>query len=138
MMIDARLGQLHRRMFRLNKSLFYYNRGLTTASLRAFAIDENTALVVTGPWSARTASVIGQRGVLILDTSAAALNPSADVRISRVRATRISEGDSLDLSTLALTPADFKTSMSGRETDDPPKTSKNVFAEVYTVHSKLN
>lgn len=110
-----------------------HDRGLTTAALRAFAIDENTALVVTGPWASRTASVIGERGVLVLDASAAALAPSDTVRISRVRAMRISEGDSLDLSTLALTPASFKTTITGRETDDEPKTSRNVFAEVFTT-----
>ena len=129
-MIDARLGRLNNRSLNAFLNVNVCNRGLTTASLRAFAIDENTALVVTGPWSGRTASVIGQRGVLVLDTSAAALYPSTDVRISRVRAMRISEGDSLDLSTLALIPANFKASMSGRETDDKPKTSTNVFAEV--------
>ena len=108
-----------------------HGRGLTTAALRAFAIDENTALVVTGTWAGRTASVIGERGVLVLDASAAALKPSDTVRISHVRAMRISEGDSLDLSTLTLTPASFKATMTGRETDDQPKTSRNVFAEVH-------
>jgi cyanophycinase len=38
-------------------------------SLRAFGVDENTALVVTGPWNKRSGTVIGQRGVMLMDTT---------------------------------------------------------------------
>ena len=91
--------------------------------------------MVGGPWSARSATVIGERGVLVLDVSEAVLpslasSGSSSARISDVRAIRLSEGDNLDLTSLALSPASFKTSMTGRESQEAPATSKDVFAEV--------
>mmetsp|Transcript_31908 Transcript_31908/g.45932 ORF Transcript_31908/g.45932 Transcript_31908/m.45932 type:complete len:432 (-) Transcript_31908:363-1658(-) len=114
------------------------SRTLPTGSLRAFGVDENTALVVTGPWLQRSASVIGERGVLMLDatdaeqplsTSSYNNNNNIVPALVKLRATRLSVGDSLDLSSWQLTPASFKVAMAGRETPLPPATSQDVFAE---------
>ena len=49
---------------------------LPTGNTKGFAIDENTALVVTPTQGGHTGSVIGERGVLILDFSRAKVDKS--------------------------------------------------------------
>jgi cyanophycinase len=102
-------------------------RSTPVGSTRAFGIDENTAMVVTGPFSARKADIIGERGVLVLDISRASVAAEAKA-ISGVVFHRLSVGDSIDLNSLAVTPAADKQAMAGRETSDVAKTSSNVFA----------
>ena len=66
-------------------------------------VDENTALVVR---HGRDATVIGYKGVLILDASAA--GSDADVEgfnVQNVKLSYLDRGDSIDLETLAVTPA---------------------------------
>jgi hypothetical protein len=45
-------------------------------STRAFGIDENTAIVIRGPWFNREGIIIGERGVLLLDISDALVSYS--------------------------------------------------------------
>jgi cyanophycinase len=101
-------------------------------STRAFGIDENTAVVVTGPFGQRVAKVIGERGVLVLDTASATVTgpaSSPDRLISNIRAHRISVGDVIDLNTLSVTVASFKEAMAGKESAEVAVTSTNVFEE---------
>ena len=122
---------------------------LTSGFHRAFGVDENTALVVTGSWQARQASVIGQRGVWVFDTSFSfsagrgggsssddAVDDVDDVdgttegtsTIAGVYLTRLSYGDVLDLNTFELHPAPYKQPIA-EESVEPAATSSNVFAE---------
>lgn len=93
----------------------------------AFGIDENTALVVTGRWTNRVGEVIGQRGVLVLDTSDALVTPRQSGEFSNVRVSRMSQGDHIDLQTLAITPASFKKPMASGESDAEAETSRDIF-----------
>lgn len=102
---------------------------LPAGSTRAFGVDENTALVVTGPWDNRRGTVIGERGVLVMDGKDAD-GPVESNLVSSVKLHRMSSGDSIDLTTLAVTPAPYKTSMTSRESSDVVvKTSADVFGE---------
>lgn len=66
-------------------------------------VDENTALVVRG---GREATVIGYKGVLILDASDSASDPEVEgFNVTNVRLSYLDRGDSIDLQTLAVTPA---------------------------------
>ena len=103
-----------------------------TASLPAghhlgIGIDENTALVVTGAWSSRIGTVMGERSISFFDISVA--QGLADT-IEGVIYSRLSWGDVVDLSTLRFTPAPFKTSMAGREVFNTPRSSRNIFSDV--------
>ena len=46
-----------------------------------------------------------------------------------LRLSRLSTGDSVDLSSLRVAPAAWKTALTGRETADTAATSKNIFDE---------
>lgn len=102
-------------------------------STRAFGIDENTALVVTGPWSQRVGEVIGERGVYIFNTAETVLpvtlpdGASSTETLIGVRTHRLSVGDRIDLTTLAVVPASYKTPLSGRETSETAKASADIF-----------
>jgi cyanophycinase len=130
------------RMIQLLMDTAAYPSGATVG----FGIDENTALVVTGPWQARQAMLIGQRGAVMFDVShatreapygQASRNASlTDVgpqrtpsSFSNVLVTRMSEGDVIDFNTLQVTPAPFKTSMGARESNKKVATTKDVFGE---------
>ncbi|NCY01748.1 MAG: cyanophycinase [Planctomycetia bacterium] len=66
-------------------------------------VDENTALVVR---HGRAATVIGYKGVLILDASAADADPDEEgFNVRNVRLSYLDRGDSIDLETLVVTPA---------------------------------
>jgi cyanophycinase len=66
-------------------------------------VDENTALVVR---RGRDATVIGYKGVLILDASAAGSDPDVEgFNVQNVKLSYLDRGDSIDLETLAVTPA---------------------------------
>ena len=66
-------------------------------------VDENTALVVR---RGRDATVIGYKGVLILDASAAESDPDVEgFNVQNVKLSYLDRGDSIDLTTLAVTPA---------------------------------
>jgi cyanophycinase len=66
-------------------------------------VDENTALVVR---RGRDATVIGYKGVLILDASAARSDPDVEgFNVQNVKLSYLDRGDSIDLTTLAVTPA---------------------------------
>lgn len=99
---------------------------LPTGHNRAFGIDENTALVVTGPWGHRVGTVIGERGVVVFDVASAVLS-SGDIQ--GVWSARLSEGDVIDLATLSVTFAAFKKSMAGREADIEPESSHDIFRD---------
>lgn len=92
----ARLGRLARAVATLPQ-----------AQRLGFGIDENTALVVD--LTRRSARAIGARGVTVLDARKAEIaGPKADFRLGPSRLTVISGGDRLDLTTLAVVPADSK------------------------------
>ena len=66
-------------------------------------VDENTALVVRG---GRDATVIGYKGVLIIDASQAGSDADVDgFNVSNVKLSYLDRGDAIDLETLAVTPA---------------------------------
>ena len=95
-------------------------------------VDENTALVVTGPWDNRKGRVLGEGGVFLADmsdadASAPALGTYRQIR--QVRASRLSSGDMLDMLTMRITFASYKESMTTKEQDVLPVTSKNIFGE---------
>jgi len=56
----------------------------------------------SGPWNARSATVLGQRGAWVFSTEAAQQLSST---IAGVSVSRISNGDVLDLNTYQITPA---------------------------------
>lgn len=104
--------------------------GLPTGSTLGFGIDENTALIITGDWTHRTGSVIGQRGVLVLDISEANNNNNnGTIDYQNIKAMRLSTGDSLDFNFMKLVPADYKTNMKLEESSDDVATTNNVFEE---------
>ena len=66
-------------------------------------VDENTALVVR---RGRDATVIGYKGVLILDASGAGSDSHVQgFNVQNVKLSYLDRGDSIDLETLAVTPA---------------------------------
>jgi cyanophycinase-like exopeptidase len=96
-----------------------------------FGIDENTALVVTGPWKGgRTGEVIGQSGVTLFDMTQAAVTMTSESG-SHSSASDASEGgawgmvglvvshltrgDTLDLQSYEVSPAPFKTPLAVSE-----------------------
>ena len=127
------------RMIELLVDTFSYPSGDT----RAFGIDENTAMVVSGPWGGRQGKVLGERGVLIMDISTASIEDSVNsdkstkresvsmfhTRIDGVSISRMSSGDLIDLSTLVITPAEYKRPMTDRESDHPVKISEDIFSD---------
>jgi len=73
-----------------------------------FGIDENTALVID--LARRSARVIGAGGVTILDERSALIEVrDSALHLRQARLHLISGGDGVDLTTLAVTPADYKT-----------------------------
>lgn len=69
-------------------------------------VDENTALVVKRGYEA---SVIGYKGVLIMDVSQAERDPEMDgFALKNVRLSYLDRGDSIDLRTRVVTPAEEK------------------------------
>ena len=91
-------------------------------------------MVVTGPWGRRTGKAIGERGVAIFDTSSAEVftensateKKSSNSKISGVRISRISAGDLVDLQTLAIIPAPYKTSIQ-ESNEVEVEISKDIF-----------
>ena len=66
-------------------------------------VDENTALVVRG---GRHATVIGYKGVLVMDASAAETDETLEeFNVRNVMLSYLDRGDSIDLRTLKVTPA---------------------------------
>ena len=81
-------------------------------SQHSFGIDENTALVVTGPWAGgRVGEVLGQAGVTLFDMTRAEAGQGqgGGWSMSGLSVSHLSRGDSLDLHTYEVTPAAFKT-----------------------------
>lgn len=69
-------------------------------------VDENTALVVKRGYEA---SVIGYKGVLIMDASQAERDPSMEgFALKNVKLSYLDRGDSIDLRTRVVTPAEEK------------------------------
>lgn len=99
---------------------------LPAGHTRAYGVDENTALVVTGPWQKRVGTIIGERGVVVFDTSKAVVDGQD---ISNIWNARLTEKDSIDLNSLEVTFAPFKSLMAGREVDLSPKASLDIFRE---------
>lgn len=104
-------------------------------STRAYGVDENTALVVTGDWSARSGTVIGQRAVWIFDSSrvdvSSVHNVEDDqkkVHISGIAMSRIANGDTLNLNTYEVKPAYYKVPVVSSSNDEP-LTSEDIFSE---------
>lgn len=98
----------------------------------AFGVDENTAFVVTGPWANRVGTVLGERGVFLADTSRVDSFPSENNSgrtILNTRASRLSSGDSIDLHTMHVSFAPYKTEMATREEEILPETSSDIFGE---------
>lgn len=94
---------------------------------RGFGMDENTALVVTGDWSNRIGTAIGERGVLVFDASLAYLDDTNN--ILGVSCSRLSDGDVISLSTLEISPASFKVRMEFEDNGSEPLTSDDIFRE---------
>lgn len=91
---------------------------------RAFGIDENTALVVTGPWDHRIGTVIGEGGVNVFDVSAATVMLKDKYNVWHAR---ISEGDVIDLDSFRVSFAPYKNLMSKNEIDVEPYSSRDIF-----------
>ena len=92
----------------------------------AFGIDENTALVVTGPWKCstdgtkkgRVAEVLGESGVTVFDMTEAVVSSLENDHENEDRWTlqglivsHMTRGDAIDLQSYSVIPADFKTSL---------------------------
>lgn len=123
----------HGRMIRLLAD----TRGYPTGSMKALGMDENTALVVTGGWNSRVGTVIGQRGVVLMDVSQASIGTSRAHEeggggdywaIDGVRVSHLTYGDTIDLATFNTKPAPFKTLMSTRESNVATNTSFDIWA----------
>eukprot|EP01032_Pedospumella_encystans_P007544 gene7544-9041_t len=99
---------------------------VTRGAMRAFGVDENTALVVTGPWNARSATVLGQRGAWIFSSQDAA-HSDLTATTTGVSVSRISNGDVLDLNSYQITPAAYKSALVQSAT--VAATSSNIFGE---------
>jgi len=110
--LDDGLGFLDKRWFVLQHCLV---RGRFARALVAMhsqgipfgiGVDENTALVVKRGYEA---SVIGYKGVLIMDISQAERDPSMDIfALKNVKLSYLDRGDSIDLRTRVVTPAEEK------------------------------
>ena len=122
-LVDAHLAQRGRQGRQLR--LLLDTRGTPAGARRSVGIDENTAFVVERD-SGRGA-VIGAGGVLVYNVDGA--QRSAGAACANVSATRLTEGDSVDLGTWDVTPAPFKVSLHGREHRAAAATSDDVFAE---------
>ena len=97
---------------------------LPAGHTRAFGIDENTALVVTGPWDRRIGTVIGESGVNVFDASTATVMLNDKRNIWHAR---LSGGDVIDLDSFHVSFAPFKSLMSKNEVDIEPYSSKDIF-----------
>jgi hypothetical protein len=65
--------------------------------------------IFSGPWTDRSASVVGQRGAWIFSAERAVTSAGAASVIEGVAVTRISSGDSISLSSYEVTPAGMQT-----------------------------
>jgi cyanophycinase len=110
------------------------------SSLFAYGVDENTALVITGSWGNRQGTVIGERGVFIINLAKASLLPPTSDHPLReyhdVLISRLSTGDVLTFTGPSsgqgygsVKIASFKSSLLSREKDSLPISSKNIFGE---------
>lgn len=100
---------------------------LPSGNIRAFGVDENTALVVTGPWSGRTGKIIGERGVMIFDIASSTIIKDSSWSIADVEVSHLTRGDTIDLLAFSKHPADYKTSLRGRESNEHAEISENIF-----------
>lgn len=113
------------------------SRSFPAGSLRAYGVDENTALVVTGDWANRIGTVIGQRGVSIYDITESNTESSIGSisavtykeTFADVRATRLSDGDFIDFNSMKVQFAAYKTRMQTREKVSPVAISEDIFNE---------
>lgn len=87
----------------------------------SFGIDENTALVVTGPWmneaGGRSGEVLGESGVTIFDMTEAKVcfvDESNGWRMDGLKVSHISRGDTVDLQNYNVVPASFKSALEVR------------------------
>jgi len=105
---------------------------LPSGHTRAFAIDENTALVVTPDGSGGdVGDLIGARGALVLDMSGASFSGSRPqdgsfYPVYNVKATRLSHGDQWDFSKMKLIPAPYKVLL--KETNADVYVSSDIFS----------
>lgn len=104
------------------------------SSLYAYGIDENTALVITGPWNQRQGTIIGERGMFIIDLTSATLEQTNDglyQEYHNILISRVSHDDIIQWSTTSptITIPSYKTSLTNREQDIIPNESKDIFGE---------
>lgn len=124
----------HGRLVQLLVDSASYSHGTN----RAFGVDENTALVITGDWSQRRGSVIGQRGVWMFDSSYSTTTASTVTTdgestnsVKGIIFSRLSVNDVLDFNTFQVYPANYKKVMSD---DKSVETSSNIFgADVFEM-----
>jgi cyanophycinase len=101
-------------------------RGVPTGRNVAVGVDEDTALL-TSP--AGRATVLGAGAVLLLDATDASVSGGDPWSVSGVRATRLTAGDAIDLATLTVSPAPWKSPLAGREHFARANNSDDIFAE---------
>jgi cyanophycinase len=96
-----------------------------------YGVDENTALIVTDPDTPNVSmSVIGQGGVFITDLTQATVTEIDYWAIDGVRATYLTAGDRFNPLTGEVTFADWKTSLSRRETLDFVSPESDIFSSL--------
>ena len=128
-LVDAHLAQRGRQGRQLRLALDTYALGTpTSAGGHSVGIDENTAFVVER--GSGRGTVLGAGGVLVFDVRGA-ITAGAGVTwtCANASATRLTEGDAVDLSTWTVTPAPFKSPLQGREHHAAPSVSGDVFRE---------
>eukprot|EP01106_Pelomyxa_sp_JSP_P003485 TRINITY_DN1522_c0_g1_i1.p1 TRINITY_DN1522_c0_g1~~TRINITY_DN1522_c0_g1_i1.p1 ORF type:complete len:171 (-),score=74.22 TRINITY_DN1522_c0_g1_i1:192-704(-) len=97
-------------------------------AVRAYGVDENTALVVTATNATATAAVVGTGGVLVADLASATIATSPSWSARGVVTAYATDGDAVDLVTGAVTFAATKVPLEGREHTTTASTSDDIFS----------
>jgi hypothetical protein len=104
---------------------------LPTGNMRAFAIDENTALVVSSNGAGgHVGSLIGERGMLVIDlahANTASIDGEDTFSITGVMASRLSHGDVWDFPSSKLVPASYKVQIK-ESSSTVPYISTDIFS----------
>lgn len=108
---------------------------IPSGSTRAFAVDENTALVVTTGVDGDVGELIGERGMLIIDISEAVVDRQTNLQhasnggqfypIYNVKTTKLTHGDIYDFSSMKLIPSVYKQLL--KESTSDPYVSHDIF-----------
>ena len=102
---------------------------------RAFGVDENTALIYLS--GENKIKVAGESGVTIIDTKFVEASPVNYNSIENLRLSNLENGDSFDLTTNTITPAEGKKATVGSEYYDHIALQEGIFSDRASGFSDL-